>query len=317
MSCNFRSFYTLFVLVFCSRAARCESPLRTRGISFIGISDKKDWCLETRHSWLTAFRTLPNDKFAFIGDAAGVAIVQAKCSHRFNVITTFNITSCGLYGKVSDVRFHKLCFRDQIDSMPFDDKLVIDTDTITVGEGLGRVFDILDRGFEYTSAMECRAEDMKTGSTPRASDAILDGWELQTGVLGFKRCTAVQEHARRSIQLAIEHGRPYELTSAEQTFETFALADSRVRFFPLPPGFNVRSTTGPFVFKTLPAYLVHFKYDFRMPHEVVLEFAKKQLFEDYQSVGSCETTTTIYLLFFLVIICFLVIATCSNNRLKK
>merc|ERR1712228_513238 len=70
------------------------------------------------------------------------------------------------------------------------------------------------------------------------------GWEIQTGVMAYKRSPRVDNFWRVAF-LEYTHQQPYweARSSGEQGAVTYALGKVDVRFLPLPPAFNARPHT--------------------------------------------------------------------------
>jgi hypothetical protein len=238
------------------------------GFFFIGFGDKKDWCAQTRHAVeglklanMSCRQLQKSDprycRIAFVGDLASGHAAREQCPQQFDVIAPSDVSKC-LDRMKKDARGQKMCVR-ALGLAPFTHNIFMDSDTVAVSSEIERIFDVLLKGFDLTGAFECCA---RTWDWKVAEDALFHGWELQTGVLGFKRNANVADHAGKAMDLFIETGRKY--TSAEQQAETLALSQSQVRFMPLPPAFNVRGPTTK-GYRNMPMALAHFKYNVSQP----------------------------------------------------
>lgn len=248
--------------------------LPTRGFLFVGIKGGRTedkWC-DTAKSAVDNLKTvgLPcrnhstDDasycQIAFVGDAAATGVVSQRCPTLFDTVKTIDLAHCGLpQKKKDDVRPLKMCVR-ALAQAPFTYNIQMDFDTLAVGPEIERIFEVLEKGFELTGAFECCALHRPN----LAEDTLLHGWEMQTGVLGYQNTSAVAEHARKAVEIYTGKDYPWPLTSVEQNAETQALAQSRVRFMPLPPTFNLREYTT-IGFKEMPVAAVHWHYDAKGP----------------------------------------------------
>lgn len=240
------------------------------GFFYISIGDSGDadsglFCDQLKNSTLALRKSRPKCfakkrcSVALIGDAQGTSRVRRDCPKPFAHILERNISGCM---EETDVRARKLCIRQW--PLPFSYNIFLDADTRPVGPGLEQIFDVLLAGFEYAATWECCARRKGNRAVHRLAlphEALLSGWELQTGVLGLANTEAVRRHAARSISITVEKQTQHaSLTfkSAEQSFETLALASSDLRVFTLPPNFNMRyfTTDG---FEKVPIHLLHEK----------------------------------------------------------
>lgn len=175
---------------------------------------------------------------AILADDIGYDAVRSKCKDRFDVVRLISKTqmrTCKM-NVLDDLSAAKLCVRS-MELAPFKQNIFIEMDAYVVGPSLENIFDVLDQGFDITTAMDCCAHTRQSKSL--AAGALAQGWEMQTGVLGFVMNDAVKDHALRSQNIFTEKIGPLQYASEEQSAETLALAKSSVRFYPLPPNFNL------------------------------------------------------------------------------
>eukprot|EP00930_Biecheleria_cincta_P057924 TRINITY_DN43786_c0_g1_i1.p1 TRINITY_DN43786_c0_g1~~TRINITY_DN43786_c0_g1_i1.p1 ORF type:complete len:297 (+),score=65.63 TRINITY_DN43786_c0_g1_i1:102-992(+) len=196
---------------------------------------------------------------AILADNIGYDAVGSKCKDRFDkvtLVTKEQVYTCKM-NVLDDLSAAKLCVRS-LALAPFKQNIFMQMDAYIVGPSLENIFDVLDQGFDITAAMECCAHSRQSESL--ATGALAQGWEMQTGVLGFVMNDAVKDHALRSEKIFTEKVGPLEYASAEQSAETLALAKSSVRFYPLPPNFNLeRDATLKFQ-AMLPHVVTHWHY---------------------------------------------------------
>lgn len=222
-------------------------PNNDFGFVYIGFG-QKDWCHETKTSVMSIRRSKLKcrmDKhsptfcrIAFLGDWDAVQKVNRKCNDQFDVLVTEDLTKCDFAKQTQDKRMWKLCVRAH--HIPFKYNIQMDADTYVVSSDVEIVFSALEQGYELAAAFECCAKGHG------ASGELFSGWEMQTGMIGYTNCPAVRSHAEEAMRLAVigeTHHPTY--TSGEQTYETQALKSDagRVRFFPLPPNYNVKKQT--------------------------------------------------------------------------
>lgn len=175
---------------------------------------------------------------AILADDIGYNAVRSKCKDRFDVVTLVSKTqmrTCKM-NVLDDLSAAKLCVRS-MELAPFKQNIFMQMDAYVVGPSLENIFEVLDQGFDITTAMDCCAHTRQSESL--STGALAKGWEMQTGVLGFVMNAAVKDHALRSQKIFTEKIGPLGYTSVEQSAETLALAKSSVRFYPLPPNFNL------------------------------------------------------------------------------
>lgn len=175
---------------------------------------------------------------AILADDTGYDAVSSKCKNRFDILTHVSkeqMLTCKS-NVLNDLSAAKLCVRS-MELAPFKDNIFMLMDAYVVGPSLETIFDVLDQGFDITTAMECCAHTRQSESL--GTGALASGWEMQTGVVGFVMNEAVKQHALYSQKIFKEKVSPLGYASAEQSAETLALATSSVRFYPLPPSFNL------------------------------------------------------------------------------
>mmetsp|Transcript_87355 Transcript_87355/g.178123 ORF Transcript_87355/g.178123 Transcript_87355/m.178123 type:complete len:298 (+) Transcript_87355:1-894(+) len=257
-------------------------PTVTRGFVFIGISTHMDWCNKSRiviESLNLAHlpcreRGMQSHEYcetAFIGDEPAVRHVRDSCPGRFDVVHQVDLQNCSL-GHDGDLRPAKLCVR-ALQQAPFTYNIQMDFDTIVVSPEIETVFDVLQKGFDLTSAYECCAMH-KNGHL--ADDALVHGWEMQTGLIGYTDAPVVSKHAQKAIDIYVESVRSKGYSSAEQNAETQALAEIDVHFFTLPPNFNMRSPTVK-GFRKMPAVVAQWHYRTASSVQDLLSKAKTML----------------------------------------
>jgi hypothetical protein len=246
----------------------CDHP--SKGFVFVGLGSK-DWCHEGFHA-VAAIKnaSLPCRslvtteagfcKVGFVGDAEGVAIVNANCPSQFDVVSVLDLAACPM--PKLDLRAAKMCVR-ALDAAPFDYNIQMDIgDTLLIGPEIEQIYGALDEGVELASAMACCSLHVHPQNHPIASENLFGGWVMNTGVLGFKKCPPVKEHASLAIQLYSQQQTNGQLFSdGEQSAETLALSKLRVRFLPLPPTFNLRSMTSMGPLRSVPAVVAHWRYN--------------------------------------------------------
>ena len=115
------------------------------------------------------------------------------------------------------------------------------------------------RGGLSSSASACSQDDelspciQQASLTPYdAADTVLRGWEMQTGVLAYRRSARVAAFWAAATRIYRDRKSHWEArSSAEQGAATLALASVDVRFLPLPPSFNARPYT---MYNYVPAF---------------------------------------------------------------
>lgn len=139
-----------------------------------------------------------------------------------------------------DVRGRKLMAYTQ---SPFERTVFLDGDTFVRSVRVEMLFEALDR-FELAAAFECCRVDWSSSATPFDGGGFFRGWEMQTGVMAQRRSPAVAQFWRTAAEIYRSRREFWaKRSSAEQGAATLALAQSPVRFLPLPPAFNARPFT--------------------------------------------------------------------------
>mmetsp|Transcript_127815 Transcript_127815/g.409318 ORF Transcript_127815/g.409318 Transcript_127815/m.409318 type:complete len:516 (-) Transcript_127815:406-1953(-) len=236
--------------------------LRSSGFLYIGFGDRR-WCAESRKSIQSLRRANlgcrskePKDeafcKIAFVSEQAQINTMRAECPEQFEAFVAVGLQGCPLAG-IQDARAKKMCVR-ALGVAPFDYNVFMDMDTLILAPHVEEVFAVLRRGFHLAAAFECCAKGDLAEST------LLHGWEMQTGVLGFSKTEKVKAHAKKAIEIYMNSVEGMHLSSGEQNAETQALAETSVRFFLLPPGFNMRFQTVS-GFTDIPSSVVHHHFD--------------------------------------------------------
>lgn len=219
-------------------------------------------------------------QIGFVGDSEGAAIVKANCPRQFDVVSIMDLAACPPAS--FDIRAAEMCVRS-LGAAPFDYNIQMDIgDTLTLGSDIEQIFDALGQGFELASAMECCS--LVWGASRRASDNLFGGWVMQTGVLGFKKCSRVKEHASHAIGLYMDQtAQGKAFSDAEQPSETLALAKSGVRFVPLPPTFNFRRHTSTRPLTAMPAVVAHWKYNSENKTHMQLMYETVNLTNEFEA----------------------------------
>jgi len=249
--------------------------LRSSGFLYIGFGDRH-WCAESQKSVQSLRRAKlgcrskePKDeafcKIAFVSEQAQINTMRAECPEQFEAFVAVDLQGCPLAG-IQDARAKKMCVR-ALGVAPFDYNVFMDMDTLIVAPNVEEVFAVLRRGFQLASAFECCAKGDLAEST------LLHGWEMQTGVLGFSKTEQVKAHAKKAIEIYMNSVEGMRLSSGEQNAETQALVETSVRFFPLPPGFNMRPQTV-FAFRDVPSSVVHRHFDIGKSLDDLIQEAK-------------------------------------------
>lgn len=140
----------------------------------------------------------------------------------------------------SDLRAKKLLAYGQ---SPYARTVFLDADTLVLSREAEQLFGALDR-FDLAAAFECCRVYWSASLTPYDAAGFFKGWELQAGVMAYRHSPRVSKFWSRALELFLEqpdywHGR----SSGEQGALTLALAETDVRFIPLPPSFNARPFT--------------------------------------------------------------------------
>ena len=139
-----------------------------------------------------------------------------------------------------DVRGRKLLAYTQ---SPFEASVFLDGDTFVRSSSVQLLFDAL-RTFELAAAFECCRVEYGSPNTPYDSRGFFRGWEMQTGVMAMRKTPRVAQFWENTLRLYRERLGFWKMrSSAEQGAATLALAESDVRFLPLPPSFNARPFT--------------------------------------------------------------------------
>jgi len=133
---------------------------------------------------------------------------------------------------------------------PFNRTIFLDGDTFVRSDGLLLLFKGLGV-FELLAAFECCRALWKErpGDHMRVAERhdpldFFAGWEMQTGVMAYRRTERVRRFWAAALRVYLERPEYWrQRTSGEQGAATLALAQSDVRFMPLPPAFNVRVHT--------------------------------------------------------------------------
>ena len=142
------------------------------------------------------------------------------------------------YGE--DVRGRKLLAYTQ---SPFEDSVFLDGDTFVRSSSVQLLFDAL-RTFELAATFECCRVEYSNPNQPFDTRGFFRGWEMQTGVMAVRRSPRVTQFWQATLRLYRERLGFWKMrSSAEQGAATLALAESDVRFLPLPPSFNARPFT--------------------------------------------------------------------------
>ena len=141
---------------------------------------------------------------------------------------------------VNDVRVRKLlAYRHA----PFERNVFFDGDTHVRSSAVGFMFDALKQ-FDLAAAFECCRLDWSAKTTPYDAKGFMRGWELQTGVMAFRRNVRIDAFwAEATREYEQRRGYWAQRSSGEQGAATLALARTDVRYMPLPPGFNGRPYT--------------------------------------------------------------------------
>ena len=128
---------------------------------------------------------------------------------------------------------------------PFEASVFFDADTHVRSARIGMLFDALEV-FELAAAFECCRIHYSSGGASKGSDerGFFSGWEMQTGVMAYRRTPRVAAFWQETID---EFSRRElfwnERSSGEQGAATLALSRVDVRYLPLPPSFNARPYT--------------------------------------------------------------------------
>ena len=139
-----------------------------------------------------------------------------------------------------DIRGRKLLAYTQ---SPFERTVFLDGDTFVRSARVEMLFDALEH-FELAAAFECCRVDWGSAHLPYDKAGFFRGWEMQTGVMAQRRSPAVADFWRTAAAIYSSRREMWaKRSSAEQGAATLALAQSSVRFLPLPPAFNARPFT--------------------------------------------------------------------------
>jgi len=139
-----------------------------------------------------------------------------------------------------DPRVKKLRAYDQ---SPFAKTVFLDGDTLVRSPAVSQLFTLLD-DYDLAAAFEC-CRVLYSSGKPYDPSGHLRGWEMQTGVMAYRRNERVTAFWEETRKVYLEKGGAYWRlrSSGEQGAATLALARTDVRFLPLPPSFNARPYT--------------------------------------------------------------------------
>ena len=127
---------------------------------------------------------------------------------------------------------------------PFRKTVFLDGDTYMLNSAAEELFRALDR-YDLAAAFECcRIKWSDSKKLKFAESAMLKGWEMQTGVMAYRRNEAMGRYWELATATYVRQRQMWEkYTSGEQGAMTEALGEARISYVPLPPAFNFRPFT--------------------------------------------------------------------------
>ena len=172
-----------------------------------------------------------------IGAAPLMATLKPDVVHMIprSVIARSNVA------QVSDIRVRKLLAYMH---PPFERNIFFDGDTHVRTAKVELMFSTLE-SFDLAAAFECCRLDYQRITLGYDPSGLLMGWEMQTGVMAYKRSNRLTRFWEATIKEYESRATSYwnRRSSGEQGAATLALARSDLRFLPLPPSFNARPFT--------------------------------------------------------------------------
>ena len=174
------------------------------------------------------------------GGVHSASLLKATRADIVKIVPAEVAAAAGEAWTTKDMRVRKLLAYEQ---SPFERTVFLDGDTRVLSDRVAMLFKTLNV-FELAAAFECCRIDWSDSKRPYDKSDFFLGWEMQTGVMAYKRtprvsafwAAAVSEYSNRAAFW--EHR-----SSGEQGATTLALARTDVRFMPLPPAFNARPYT--------------------------------------------------------------------------
>mmetsp|Transcript_29041 Transcript_29041/g.60951 ORF Transcript_29041/g.60951 Transcript_29041/m.60951 type:complete len:409 (+) Transcript_29041:276-1502(+) len=153
-----------------------------------------------------------------------------------NIVQPLTFTEVGLD---DDLRAKKLLAYTQT---PFKHTVFMDVDTYVL-RPFDELFEALTK-FDLAAAFECCRLSWADTARPYDARGFMKGWEMQTGVMAYRRNGRVAQFWRTAYEEYVRDKSYWRArSSGEQGAATYALSKTDVRFMPLPPAFNARPYT--------------------------------------------------------------------------
>ncbi|KAL1529165.1 hypothetical protein AB1Y20_000124 [Prymnesium parvum] len=182
------------------------------------------------------------------------SIYRGRADRSIAVLADGGISMQWIYDNIQPDIVQPLVFNDILDydprakkllaypQTPFEQTVFMDGDTYAL-RNFDMLFNILSR-FELAAAFECCRLYWPTKHVPYDEHGFFQGWEMQTGVMAYRKSPNVVRFWRVAYEEYQREQKYWEQrSSGEQGATTYALGLTDVRFIPLPPAFNARPYT--------------------------------------------------------------------------